>query len=473
MESRDYKEGFEDFLQEKADQYKLYPSDRVWNAINNKLHPRTKWSYLVVAAMFLGLGIGGKVYDSSFARELVAQQNVNDRESADQQLSDNSLVEDLAPVVPINSGSRSSFSTSNNQNTSSAVTSPGYSVTQMETRVVPLFATESDGISGLIINDENDQPGHVVTSQDQSVSAASGHDVTGNEILDETAVHDVSETGGLHAKSMASITATQFSGIGRKDLAVAKIPAPEKASSIKVLKPRHLNIGWQLYASPTVSYRKLSGEGMSYYNSSSLSSVFSPDVEKSVRHKPSVGFELGTALTYATGPNFRFKTGLQLNINRYEVQAYSYVPEVAPMTQSGIGHTTINAISTYRNYNGFSKTWLKNQHIMMSIPLGAELTLFGGENVKFNIGGTLQPTYVLNNQAYMISTNMKNYAQEPSLYKRFNVAAGAEAYVSIKSGSYKWMIGPQFRYQIFSSYKKEYPITEHLTDYGFKIGISR
>ncbi len=468
MESREYNGGFEDFLQEKADQYKLYPSDRVWNAINNKLHPRTNWSYLVVAAIFLGLGIGGKVYDSSLVKEMTAQQNLNDFELVGQQNADYTKIDGKAPVIPINSGSRSSFTAIKEQQEQAPVTLQGHSGTLAETRVVPLFETESDGISGLILNDENDQPGNI-----NNTTAEAADPGTGNEILDEVAMHDAPVTGGSHINSMATLTATQFANASQKDVAVAKIPAPEKASSIKVLKPRHLNIGWQLYASPTVSYRKLSGEGMSYYISNSLNSVFSPDVEKSVRHKPSVGFELGTALTYATGPNFRFKTGLQLNINRYEVQAYSYVPEVAPMTQAGIGHTTINAISTYRNFNGFSKTWLKNQHIMMSIPLGAELTLFGSENVKFNIGGTLQPTYVLNNQAYMISTNMKNYAQEPSLYKRFNVAAGAEAYLSIKSGSYKWMIGPQFRYQIFSSYKKEYPITEHLTDYGFKIGISR
>jgi hypothetical protein len=110
---------------------------------------------------------------------------------------------------------------------------------------------------------------------------------------------------------------------------------------------------------------------------------------------------------------------------------------------------------------------------MMSVPLGAEMTVFGSDKVKFNIAGTLQPTFVLNNQAYMISTNMKNYAQEPSLYRKFNLAAGAEAYLSIKAGSYRWMIGPQFRYQIFSSHKDVYPITEHLFDYGFKIGITR
>jgi hypothetical protein len=162
-----------------------------------------------------------------------------------------------------------------------------------------------------------------------------------------------------------------------------------------------------------------------------------------------------------------------VNVNQYDVQAFYFTPEVAPMTRGGIGHSEINVISRYRNFDGFSKTWLRNKHIMMSVPLGAEMTVFGSDKVKFNIAGTLQPTFVLNNQAYMISTNMKNYAQEPSLYRKFNLAAGAEAYLSIKAGSYRWMIGPQFRYQIFSSHKDVYPITEHLFDYGFKIGITR
>jgi hypothetical protein len=45
--------------------------------------------------------------------------------------------------------------------------------------------------------------------------------------------------------------------------------------------------------------------------------------------------------------------------------------------------------------------------------------------------------------------------------------------VSIQTLGVKWTVGPQIRYQIFSSYKKEYPIIEHLKDYGFKIGLSK
>jgi hypothetical protein len=34
-------------------------------------------------------------------------------------------------------------------------------------------------------------------------------------------------------------------------------------------------------------------------------------------------------------------------------------------------------------------------------------------------------------------------------------------------------MGPQMRYQLLSSYKEDYPIREHLVDYGFKIGIQK
>jgi hypothetical protein len=489
MESRDYQEGFENFLQEKADQYKLYPSDRVWNAINAKLHPRPRWTYLVVAAIFIGLGVGGKIYDSSLVTESLAyaekdvpktswsdiQKTLNESRARVVAMTRKSSLPTLSGSegvpradVPVTSDLESNIQERSTPKVSQAsVTDPG-SVqlsslnTGSETRAIAMEERETDFTS------VQEETGIIDTENIAVVDKVSPLTGAGNQILDEAALQEALDAGELHTNTIATV-----SSLSKKKFSISGITAPEKANSIKVLKPRHLKIGWQLYASPTVSYRKLSGEGMSYYNNNSLNSVFTADVEKSVKHKPAVGFELGTALTYATSPKFRFKTGLQLNINRYDIQAFSYVPEVAPLTLGGIGHTRINAISTFRNYNGFSKTWLKNQHIMMSVPLGAELTLFGNENVKFNIGGTLQPTFVLNNQAYMISTNMKNYAKEPSLYKNFNVAAGAEAYLSIKSGSLRWMVGPQFRYQIFSSYKKEYPINEHLTDYGFKVGISR
>jgi len=95
------------------------------------------------------------------------------------------------------------------------------------------------------------------------------------------------------------------------------------------------------------------------------------------------------------------------------------------------------------------------------------------KKLKFNLAGSIQPTYIINNQSYMISSDLKNYAQAPALYRHFNMNTAVEAFVSFKTGSTKWSVGPQIRYQLLSSFKKEYPISEHLVDYGFKIGVTK
>jgi hypothetical protein len=237
---------------------------------------------------------------------------------------------------------------------------------------------------------------------------------------------------------------------------------------------------WQIYFAPSVSYRKLVGQASKYsfpYSGFPYSANFgfAQDVNDAVRHRPAPGMELGTALLYPLSRKMRVKAGLQFNFNSYQVEAYSYVPEIAPFGSNGPGSfaNTVNTTAYYRNFNGFDRTMLKNSRFMIALPLGLEFTLLGNDRIKFNVASTIQPTYVINNEAYLVSTNLKNYAQEPSLYRKWNVNAGAEAFLSVNTGSYSWVIGPQFRYQILSSYKNKYPIKEHLVDYGFKIGVNK
>jgi hypothetical protein len=185
--------------------------------------------------------------------------------------------------------------------------------------------------------------------------------------------------------------------------------------------------------------------------------------------------ELGAAFAYPLSRNLRFKAGLQFNLNNYDIEAYSYTPELAPLTSAASpGYSRpINTVSYYRNFFGFSRTWLRNSHFMVSTPIGLELSVPTGKRMSLNLASTLQPTYTIRSNSYLISTNLKNYAQEPSLYRNWNLNAGAEAYLSVSKGSYKWIMGPQIRYQILSSYKDNYPISENLIDYGVKIGIQK
>ena len=432
MDRRDYIWEFEDFLQDNAEQHKLYPSDKVWAGIQQSLHPKPKWTYLYVAMVFLGLGIAGKIFNSSLIHEplqVASASNITDEVGDIKETQTSSKHgRSIAKIIPIRSEKQ-----------------PAIAVEADEIKNIEVATTES------ITSKETSLEDVIVTYQN-------------TELLKE---EDIAE-GTMQVASVNRISGKSrnpFNSFDTKSIseAIKKLP---KSSALK--------IGWQLYISPNVSYRQLKGKGLPYYTSSSLNSVFSTaNVENSVTHKPALGFEMGGAITYAVHKAVRLKAGLQFNVNRYEVQAFHSVPEVAPMTSSNSGSGSINVVSTFRNYNGFSKTWLKNQHIMMSIPIGVELTVAGNEKVQLKIASTIQPTFVVNNQAYMISTNMRNYAKAPSLYKELNVAAGAEAFISVKGKSLRYNVGPQFRYQLFSSYKKPYPISEYLTDYGLKVSIGR
>src|SRR4249919_1280512 len=60
MEKKIYTDNFERLLKEKSDEFRMYPSKRVWHSIYNDLHPGRKWPsiamsmVLVAALLFIG-----------------------------------------------------------------------------------------------------------------------------------------------------------------------------------------------------------------------------------------------------------------------------------------------------------------------------------------------------------------------------------------------------------------------------------
>jgi hypothetical protein len=301
----------------------------------------------------------------------------------------------------------------------------------------------------------------LLPAQDIRIQEKEDHPLLGQENLNPF-------TRVISSPSLITESKTEQIGTNKIDQLLNEISKVKKKTS------------WQLYFSPMVSYRKLTGQASkSNYSYSgfaySANLGFPTDVNDAVTHKPSIGFELGTAFIYPISKGFRVKAGLQFNFNNYQVEAYSYIPEIAPYGANGPGNFAqpINTVSYYRNFSGFDRTWLKNSHFMISLPLGIELKVVGNSRISFNVASTIQPTYIINNQSFMVSTNLKNYAEEPSLYRKWNVNTGAEAFLSLNTGSVNWVIGPQFRYQILSSYKDKYPIKENLLDYGFKVGVNK
>jgi hypothetical protein len=105
------------------------------------------------------------------------------------------------------------------------------------------------------------------------------------------------------------------------------------------------------------------------------------------------------------------------------------------------------------------------------VPIGLELKLLGNRKTYMGVSGTIQPTYILSNKAYLLSTDYKNYAEIPSLTRKWNINTGFEVFAGYSTGKLNWRVGPQVRYQAMSSYKKNYPVQEHLFDFGLKLGL--
>ena len=107
----------------------------------------------------------------------------------------------------------------------------------------------------------------------------------------------------------------------------------------------------------------------------------------------------------------------------------------------------------------------------MSVPVGLSVKLAGNNKLEWFVGGSVQPTYVMGGKSYLISSDYQNYVQESSMMRKWNLNTSVETYLNYKMGGYTLQVGPQFRYQVLSTYNKKYTIKENLNNTGLKLGI--
>jgi hypothetical protein len=183
---------------------------------------------------------------------------------------------------------------------------------------------------------------------------------------------------------------------------------------------------------------------------------------------------MGVNLVNKVGKRLGIKTGVQLNMRQYAIEAYRTTTEVATIALvTNSGRDTLSTYSSYRTTSGFKDQQLVNRYFQLAIPIGLQYELLGNKDFQLSIAGTIQPTYLFNKDAYLLTTNLKNYAERPDMFKNWNLNTSLETFVSFKVGDFKWQLGPQVRYQHSSTFIREYPIKEHLLDYGFKLGFTK
>src|SRR5258705_2381651 len=80
---------FEKLLRDNANQYRMYPSEKVWKGIHSSLHTRRRWYGLTAAIMFLVTGsiVSVIIYtDKPGKSNLVTEKNISIRSENQKQI---------------------------------------------------------------------------------------------------------------------------------------------------------------------------------------------------------------------------------------------------------------------------------------------------------------------------------------------------------------------------------------------------
>jgi len=463
MEKDFYHNDFEDYLKEKADQYKMYPSDRVWKGIDRSMRSYRKWYWTAFILLLSGISyvaITELISPSSYHHSNKIQSAPPKPQVTVQQLD------------PFNAEFSSNPTPAYIQTVTSDITveDSGALTAAFEIPLqlfdVPALVGKKPETAKLLITGLPPLAKHEEYNIELSWPENS-EDISPAGMLSPTG------GGGVAGSDILSrVPTSAMPGVDPD--AKPRINWLEDAVGLKLL-PQNLikRLSWQLAFSPTVNYRKLtSGDNIKNINPGA-----NPDVNKAVNHRPALGFELGTHAMLNLNKRLTLKGGVQFNYSKYDIEAFKAPRQSATIaldaTLLGAPPRTITSYTDINNFNGMQAESLKNQYFQLSVPVGLEFKVFGSDRVQFKVASTIQPTYLLNKNTYLITTDYKNYTKEPSLVRRWNVNAGAEAFISYDRGGVKWQVGPQFRYQLLSTYISEYPIREQLMEFGIKIGVAK
>ena len=220
---------------------------------------------------------------------------------------------------------------------------------------------------------------------------------------------------------------------------------------------------YKVYITPSKSFRRLEEDPLLQQKEPSVLNGpvalnYAADVNKIVRHIPGNGVEAGVAFGYNLTSNIKVTTGFQFNARQYYIEAFMANPELTTIAlQTSSGVDTVNRSSIYRTSNGFSSTELINRYYQLSVPFGVEMRVVSFKDFSFNVAASVQPTYTLNNNAYLLSTDFKNYAESGTMLRNWNINTNIEAFLNFETGDFKWQLGPQFRYQQLPTFTHSIP----------------
>ena len=435
MEGKNNDREFEQFLKENAENHRLYPSEEIWTRIHARLHPSKRWP--LTALLLLAFTAGSITWLSN-----------GDRTTAS------------APVKMIASNPVERVSTT---------------VKNVSPATLNNFVTEQAQTPLNITTSAENKP--ILTSTAEAITAATITESDNN--VSNTVRTSAIETNESNHATIAK-TAAEFSTAPKADADNEQLPLTiESVTNSYQRQKNSPRFNWQIHFTPSVSYRSLK-EDQKFIAQARMSLSTAPapatstELKNVVNHRPDLGIQLGITGSYPLGKRLDFIVGLQYNMSKYDIKAFNYPSEVATiaLVNSWGGPTAVTTLTSFRS-NGFvnKESWLRNYYYSLSLPIGVEWRILGKKQNHWGLSSTIQPTYVVGNRSYVLSMDYQNYAEVPYLINKWNLNVGVETYAKFSIGKHDFRFGPQLRYQLLSSFKKGYPVSEHLYDFGVKLGM--
>lgn len=536
MERRFDMTDFEQSLKDHADQFVMEPSKRVWHGIYNNLHPGSTWPSITVGLVFLftfvtigylnntkqipdnsipgitkkvatpqnqvtsqnpgaaavnaGNVPGSKKYPAINSRHSIAANTGSLRENRTIAANEVADENEGSTIVANSSSTYQSINTIPGQtekknqtdgtspvnnklpiDNQESITNPtkktfiarGLSPQKEYERIILHAALRKAKEPAFIVNHNKS----VTNSNVSSIALTNGV----FESLPETPAHAADQSGIIHTGESIAVPGTYNPVLnkGNKD---------GKNKPVAIHKKKNAKITWRYFATPTVSSVLFRGKAIPENTNQNFSpNIIQPEQNGRNRlYNARLGYEAGAEITYSFIKDWAFISGVTLSYSGYNVISNQVHPTFANLMltdeQTGIVYAK-SYITHYGNGEGQNQILLSNKSVQLTLPVGLQFVLWGNKNAKITLASTIGPSIVLKSNAYILSSDGRNYVSDPDLLRKLNASGHLASYVTFSTKKIKWQVGPSVRYQILSSYEKYYPVKEHLIDYGIRIGIFR
>lgn len=480
MEDQQNFDDFKNFLQNEVEDIKMYPSDNVWSEISKKIQPKKSWPALTIFAFLLSISLGIATYLN------YPPNNALTKISFENKSKTNSLAKEVNTENIFSAKSNTSILKEKNTSYKSLQVLTPYFSEKAKSRKSLNNITISN--NHLLLN-ASINVNRIAKSKKQR-NQSERHELTENN-RNTIVNHLNSDYSSFKIVPIVGNNQALLVDITQKSKKILIKIGDDNNKSLNLLDSNKVEgnfvtdiisknknklankLSFEIYATPSISYRRLEDDQLANQYAA-MPTTRRNAINQEVSHKRGLGSEIGVGFKYRLTDDIVFKTGIQFNIRQYFMDAYQ---EKGLATIKTVQNNNLDSSSLQASYSNSSTTSnqikLDNKLYQISIPIGLEWNAWKGRKLGFNMSASIQPTYSLNRNVYIISTDYKYYTDGTSFFRTWNLNSSLDATVSYQLKKSTIYLGPQVRYQHLPTYNDKYPIKEYRLDYGIKIGIVR